>query len=153
MEKGLNTQKRAITAEDVSMTSARDSTSPHNLTHPTSFGIPETSAGGQLDGDEEEEDDNDRTAHGMFPAKLIKKENRRNSFFTTCLNPSQPSPQAISAHERPGSAASTKSNMNILASVPGQIQDPVSAGLISFQVSITFSSGPRLSTRGNLTSF
>jgi hypothetical protein len=130
MEKGLNTQKRSIhSTEDGPVGSSRDSGSPHTLSHPGAFGAPEGAAEGRLSADDEDEEDNDRTAHGMFPAKLIKKENRRHSFFSTILNPSQPSPHALSSQERPGSAASSHGNASSYTA--GHIQDPVSSEILS----------------------
>ncbi|KDQ59395.1 hypothetical protein JAAARDRAFT_32954 [Jaapia argillacea MUCL 33604] len=42
--------------------------------------------------DPDEEPDNERSDEAMFPAKLIRKENQRNSFFRTILNPEHESP-------------------------------------------------------------
>lgn len=77
----------------------------------------------QMEIDEEDEDRNDE---GLFPAKLIRKEeNQRNSFFRTILNP----------EETPVAASSTSNRQSPYvppprATPPSGLNDPVTAGLI-----------------------
>lgn len=77
-----------------------------------------------LDMDEDEEDP-DRNDEGLFPAKLIRKENQRNSFFRTILNPE---------HETPPSSAPNRGNsyppQPRAAVLPSGLNDPITAGLI-----------------------
>ncbi|KAF7964495.1 hypothetical protein HWV62_6889, partial [Athelia sp. TMB] len=67
-----------------------------------------------------DDDDDNGAGDDMFPAKLIKKENQRHSFFRTILNP----------EERPPSSATTPTDPLHPAPVPADLDDPISAGII-----------------------
>lgn len=68
-----------------------------------------------------DDDDDNGAGDEMFPAKLIKKENQRHSFFRTILNPE---------HERPPSSATTPTDPLHPAPIPADLDDPISAGII-----------------------
>ncbi|KAF7440887.1 hypothetical protein PC9H_001236 [Pleurotus ostreatus] len=77
----------------------------------------------QMEIDEEDEDRNDE---GLFPAKLIRKEeNQRNSFFRTILNPEE-TPVAASSNSNRQSPYVPPPR----ATPPSGLNDPVTAGLI-----------------------
>ena len=90
-------------------------------------GYSATGQGARMD-PEDDDDDNERTEDSMFPVKLIRKENRRHSFFRTILNPEHESPAssttARSVHPYPSPPPRTPA-------VHGGSVDPVTAGLIS----------------------
>ena len=65
---------------------------------------------------DEDEDDPDPENRALFPAKLIRKENQRNSFFRTILNPAE------------GPAAAPSRPLNSPAN--GAPLDAISAGII-----------------------
>lgn len=81
--------------------------------------------------DEDDTDDNDRTTAGMFPAKLIQTENRRNTFFSTILNPSQPVSRLGGPLDRPGSASTSRSQDVPSTNGSGDLLDPVDAGFMT----------------------
>lgn len=74
---------------------------------------------------DDDEEDNERGDDGMFPAKLIKRENQRHSFFRTILNPEQEptSPASANFGHRESDLAP--------APIPDGFNDPISAGLMS----------------------
>ncbi|KAF7295231.1 Zn(2)-C6 fungal-type domain-containing protein [Mycena indigotica] len=89
LEKGLNSAKlKSHVAEQ-----------PHASASPNE--IPEQS-GREMD---EDEDDPDPENRALFPAKLIGKENQRNSFFRTILNPADPNPSPSRPLNSPTSGA------------------------------------------------
>ncbi|KAJ7694084.1 fungal-specific transcription factor domain-containing protein [Mycena rosella] len=76
---------------------------------------------------DDDDDDPDPQDRALFPAKLIRKENQRNSFFRTILNPAEGSnPNA--GPIRPSSFSPPNQNRALNGSVP--YTDPVSAGII-----------------------
>ena len=77
-----------------------------------------------LDMDDDDEDP-DRTDEALFPATLIKRENQRNSFFRTILNPEET--PATSATQRSTSFTPPQQ----VAPVPSGLSDPISAGIIT----------------------
>jgi hypothetical protein len=91
-------------------------------------GYPVANQGPRLDIDEDEED-GDRNEDSMFPAKLIRKENRRHSFFRTILNPEQEGPGSSSIHPSRGSN-SYPSPPPRTPGIHSGITDPVTAGII-----------------------
>lgn len=96
---------------------------PLNL--PSSYhrnGNPPSSNGsrGTMDIDDDD-DDNERGGDDMFPAKLIKRENQRHSFFRTILNPE---------HEPSASSTTTPTDSLHPAPLPEDLNDPISAGII-----------------------
>ncbi|THH20938.1 hypothetical protein EW146_g495 [Bondarzewia mesenterica] len=74
-----------------------------------------------------EEDDGERNGEGMFPAKLIRRENQRHSFFKTILNPEH-EPPATSATSDKGNTGAPYMASSI--SSPHELSDPVTAGII-----------------------
>lgn len=79
---------------------------------------------GAMDIDDEDED-NDAGDDGMFPAKLIKRENRRHSFFRTILNPEHESPTS------PSNSVLGESDLLRPAPTPSDLNDPISAKIIN----------------------
>ncbi|KAJ7470490.1 fungal-specific transcription factor domain-containing protein [Mycena latifolia] len=76
---------------------------------------------------DDDDDDPDPSDRALFPAKLIRKENQRNSFFRTILNPAEGSdPNA--PPNRPSSFSPPNQNRGLNGAV--QYTDPVSAGII-----------------------
>ncbi|GLB35263.1 putative fungal specific transcription factor [Lyophyllum shimeji] len=77
--------------------------------------------------DIDDEDDAERNEETIFPEKLIRRENERNSFFRTILNP----------EETPGPSSNPNSNAPLaqlqtrLEPVPPGLNDPITAGIIS----------------------
>ncbi|TCD60265.1 hypothetical protein EIP91_010444 [Steccherinum ochraceum] len=93
---------------------------------------PHPSADGS-DREEEDTDDSDKGSGGLFPAQLIKKENQRNSFFKTILNPENTDPHVV-----PGASGSTSSAppQNLASPADsnghyGGLKDPIAAGIIT----------------------
>jgi hypothetical protein len=82
---------------------------------------------------DDDDDDADRNEEGMFPAKLIRKENQRHSFFRTILNPERETPSSSSrgdSYPPPQPRASAASN---------SLNDPISAGILDEdQVKVLF---------------
>ncbi|KAJ7098180.1 fungal-specific transcription factor domain-containing protein [Mycena belliarum] len=76
------------------------------------------------DMDDDDDDDPDPPNRALFPAKLIRKENQRNSFFRTILNPAEGS--NIDAPSRPTSFSPPAQSKGLA----GPYTDPVSAGII-----------------------
>ena len=86
-----------------------------------------------LDLDQEDDGDLVQNPNGIFPAKLINKENQRNSFFGTVLNTSGPrSSNTISSSQSDRSSVYSSSYVpnSALSSPKSGIPDPVSANLI-----------------------
>lgn len=90
---------------------------------------------------DEDENDGEPNEEGMYPAKLIKKERQRNSFFGTVLGPSG---SVRSSEEHPYSpVSSSTADRTTYASEPSQpfafytsyapLEDPVQKGLIDEQ--------------------
>ncbi|KAG7092200.1 hypothetical protein E1B28_008568 [Marasmius oreades] len=74
----------------------------------------------------DEDEDSGRTDDNIFPAKLIRRENRRHSFFRTILNPEEsPAPGPSSAR-----STSPLSQSNVPERGSSDIPDPVSIGLM-----------------------
>ncbi|PFH47676.1 hypothetical protein AMATHDRAFT_197707 [Amanita thiersii Skay4041] len=81
----------------------------------------------QLDMDDDD-DDTDKNDQPLFPAKLISRENQRNSFFRTILNPDDgPSTNGL-AHQRGNSYTSPQPR---IAPIPPGLNDPITAGIIT----------------------
>ncbi|KAF9002012.1 fungal-specific transcription factor domain-containing protein, partial [Cyathus striatus] len=70
------------------------------------------------------DEDDEKNEETLFPAKLIKKENERNSFFRTILNP-EPSTT------RPTERNSYTSPQPDIAHIPDGLNDPITAGIIT----------------------
>jgi hypothetical protein len=76
----------------------------------------------------DDNEDGDRAEEGLYPAKLIRKENQRNSFFRTILNPEHENPTAASpqsnrdaSHPPPPRSSTVSSGLN----------DPITAGILN----------------------
>jgi len=77
---------------------------------------------------EEDEEDQERNDDAFIPAKLIKRESQRNSFFRTILNPEEtPATTTISVPHRNTSFTPPQ----IPSPVPVDLSDPVAAGIIT----------------------
>jgi hypothetical protein len=89
-------------------------------------GHPSSSRGslGTMDLDDEDED-NDHEEDSMFPAKLIKRENQRHSFFRTILNPDHDAPTT------PSNTIPGESNPLRPAPIPQDLNDPITAKIIN----------------------
>jgi hypothetical protein len=79
------------------------------------------------DDDDDDDDDADRNDDSFFPAKLIRRENQRNSFFRTILNPEE-SPAASAPSNRGSSYTPPQIR---LAPIPNGLNDPITAGIIN----------------------
>lgn len=87
---------------------------------------------------DEDENDGEPNEEGVYPAKLIKKERQRNSFFGTVLGPSG-SGRSAGENGYPAIAANNLERSSYLSEVPQQISstsimdsvdDPVQHGLM-----------------------
>ena len=79
----------------------------------------------------DDDDDPDRQEDAFFPAKLIKSENQRNSFFRTILNPEEV-PAAASLN-RSGSFTPPHQ----VVSTSNGLSDPITAGIITEKEAVT----------------
>lgn len=83
--------------------------------------------------DDDDDDDKEPSDDGLFPARLLARENRRNSFFRTILNPAEtegvrsPDDQKPSMDNRQTSVASTVPSITPIIPEP---KDPIAAGLM-----------------------
>ncbi|EUC62088.1 priB protein [Rhizoctonia solani AG-3 Rhs1AP] len=86
-----------------------------------------------MDADDDDEDEKEPSDDGLFPARLLARENRRNSFFRTILNPAEaegghsPDDQKPSMDSRQTSVASNITS--IIPMIP-EPKDPIAAGLM-----------------------
>ena len=81
-----------------------------------------------LDMNDDEDEDPDKNEQPLFPAKLISKENQRNSFFRTILNPED----GPSAQEPPSQRGNSHTPPHIrIAPIPHGLNDPITAGIIT----------------------
>ena len=98
-----------------------------NLTSNTNGEQYPTSGNGSRSMDmDEDEEDRYRTNVGLFPAKLIRKENQRNSFFRTILNPEEP-PRSTAGQNR---GKLFPPEHHHAAAIHGCLNDPITTGLI-----------------------
>lgn len=85
---------------------------------------------------DEDEGDGENPDEGMYPAKLIKKEKQRNSFFGTVLGPSGVSKNLDSPYVTTGSPAFDRcasyppDGGQMMSVYPTQLDDPVRKGLM-----------------------
>lgn len=83
--------------------------------------------------DDEDEDDKEPSDDGLFPARLLARENRRNSFFRTILNPAEtegarsPDDQKPSMDNR---QTSVPNNVTSVSPIIPEPKDPIAAGLM-----------------------
>ncbi|KAL5490129.1 hypothetical protein ACEPAI_4962 [Sanghuangporus weigelae] len=147
LEKGLNNAKlKSLATESTVLTSQTDSSQyqpalgarhPSFNTQPDHAYHPQASGASSLD----EDDDGEPNEEGMYPAKLIKKEKQRNSFFGTVLGPSGSSRSPVEHAYSPVSSStaergtySSEPSPSISLHVPfGHLDDPVQAGLMDDQ--------------------
>ncbi|KAJ2917594.1 hypothetical protein MD484_g2758, partial [Candolleomyces efflorescens] len=81
-----------------------------------------------IDPDEEDDDDADKNEDSFYPAKLIKRENQRNSFFRTILNPEEvPTAGSPTQH---GGQHPNNHHPRVQPSPPGPL-DPISSGILT----------------------
>ncbi|KAG5645860.1 hypothetical protein DXG03_005202 [Asterophora parasitica] len=100
---------------------------PLNLSgYPNGDAYAPHSNGGSRSMEIDDEEDPDRNDESIFPEKLIRRENQRNSFFRTILNPEEAPPS--SGH--PNHSASLTPPTR-LAPVSSGLNDPITAGLIT----------------------
>ncbi|KAF8892684.1 fungal-specific transcription factor domain-containing protein [Infundibulicybe gibba] len=99
---------------------------PLNLTTYQNGRYTASSAGSRTMDMDEDEEDADRNDEDVFPAKLIRRENRRNSFFRTILNPEET--PADNAHI---SRSNSYTPPHRVAPIPAGLEDPITAGLIN----------------------
>jgi len=76
---------------------------------------------------DEEDDGSEGKPDGMFPVDLIRRENQRNSFFKTILNPSHEAPATSLRSDR---SNSTSSSQAAIPSAQCCLKDPVTAGIL-----------------------
>ena len=110
---------------------ANDLSPPSLQTYPVPDGYPPSSNDSRsMDIMDEDDDDDDRHDDAFFPAKLIKRENQRNSFFRTILNP----------EEVPAAASLNRSNSftppHQVVQAPS-LSDPITAGIITEKEAVT----------------
>ncbi|KAG6811177.1 hypothetical protein H0H92_008661 [Tricholoma furcatifolium] len=99
---------------------------PLNMPHyPGAEGYAQSTGSRSIEMDDE--DDADRNEEAIFPEGLIRRENQRNSFFRTILNPeAESSPNSQQNHNGPLTAPLTR-----LAPLPTGLNDPITAGIIT----------------------
>ncbi|EIN07589.1 hypothetical protein PUNSTDRAFT_126610 [Punctularia strigosozonata HHB-11173 SS5] len=160
LEKGLNTAKAkqsiaessqyaragSPTLSDPSYRALRPS-DPYGSSSSTLFPSNElpplgiVSSDGYAPAREEEDDEAEAAERGMFPDRLIRKENQRHSFFSTILNPdSQPpsQPQSIaSAHAQGEQSPGGYPAPRAMSSASNSPADPIDAGLLTLHDATT----------------
>ena len=96
---------------------------PYQATHTYS-----TSSNGSRSMDiGDDNEDGDRAEEGLYPAKLIRKENQRNSFFRTILNPEHENPTIMSAQPNRGTSHPAPPRPTTISS---GLNDPIAAGIL-----------------------
>ncbi|CAK5264068.1 unnamed protein product, partial [Mycena citricolor] len=75
------------------------------------------------DMDMDEDDEADSEHRALFPAKLIRKENQRNSFFRTILNPTESSSAVVALPSRPSYSPPATTR-------PTSYSDPINTGIL-----------------------
>ncbi|KAL0947230.1 hypothetical protein HGRIS_013347 [Hohenbuehelia grisea] len=132
LEKGLNNAKlksqsteEAMANEQQTGSGSRFPSSELPALNPSPYGNPDDYNSRPMDMDDEDED---RNEPGLFPAKLIRKEDRRNSFFRTILNPEEAPPSASSS--APSRSPTLASPLLPRAPTANGLCDPITAGII-----------------------
>jgi hypothetical protein len=100
---------------------------PLNLPYQGGHDYPASSTGSRSMDMDEDNEDGDRADESLFPAKLIRKENQRNSFFRTILNPEHENPSTSCSHPHRGDFPPSPSRTTLL---PTGLNDPITAGII-----------------------
>ncbi|KAG6861744.1 hypothetical protein C0995_012749 [Termitomyces sp. Mi166 len=149
LEKGLNSAKMKSQATEMSGSTSgqeygasRSSDGPYhsssshfnskelpplNLPHyPGGEGYSQPNGSRSMEMDDE--DDADRNEETIFPEGLIRRENQRNSFFRTILNPEADSspPNGQTNHNSPLTPPLPR-----IAPLPSGLNDPITAGIIT----------------------
>ncbi|TFK42840.1 fungal-specific transcription factor domain-containing protein [Crucibulum laeve] len=109
---------------------------PNNEQPPVNMGYqspdgypPPPSAVRSMDVDDDDDDeDPERNEDSLYPVKLIKRENRHNSFFKTILNPEETPASATSSSHRRSSYTPPLVHHN---PIPNGMDDPITAGIIT----------------------
>jgi len=99
---------------------------PLNLPYQNNPEYPASSNGSRSMDMDDDNEDGDRAEEGLFPAKLIRKENQRHSFFRTILNPEHENPSA-SPHSNRGDPFPTPPRAT---TIPHGLNDPITAGIM-----------------------
>ncbi|EGO21638.1 hypothetical protein SERLADRAFT_351153 [Serpula lacrymans var. lacrymans S7.9] len=137
LEKGLSNAKLKSHPGDSSPYTTADTHAPASESshfpsmRPGEYGPSDgyaASSSGSRSIDIDVDEDAERGDESMFPAKLIRKENQRNSFFRTILNPEHESPSTLLSQTSRNGLANSQSLTP--APLPSGLQDPISAGLI-----------------------
>jgi len=92
--------------------------------HQSTTYAPSSSGRSHVHPDDDDDDDQDKNDEAFIPAKLIKRESLRNSFFRTILNPEK-TPATIPGRSNSFTPPQTSS------SSPTDINDPIAAGIIT----------------------
>ncbi|KAF8921608.1 hypothetical protein CPB85DRAFT_1489996 [Mucidula mucida] len=102
---------------------------PLNLPHQYSAGndYPNSASSSRtMDMDEDDDDETEQNNDGLFPAKMIRKENQRNSFFRTILNPED---ETVKGQQPRGTSYSPPHSRTPTA--PPGPSDPIESGLMN----------------------
>ncbi|TEB36075.1 hypothetical protein FA13DRAFT_1683361 [Coprinellus micaceus] len=137
LEKGLNTAKLKSQSAEAPPLSAYPPQEVHGPVPPQEH-LPPISIPPYQNGDsypsasngprnnttdlDEEDEDGDKTEESFYPAKLIKRENQRNSFFRTILNPEEAAPARSPSHPNAPPR---------IPPTPAGPLDPISSGLLT----------------------
>ncbi|KAG8745331.1 hypothetical protein FRC10_008348 [Ceratobasidium sp. 414] len=101
---------------------------------PSRSGTAPIKAGSPDGDDDDDDDDKEPSDDGLFPARLLARENRRNSFFRTILNPADANAEGgHSADDTKPSMDNRQASVASTATVHPVItgpEDPISAGLM-----------------------
>jgi hypothetical protein len=76
----------------------------------------------------DDNEDGDWDEEGLYPAKLIRKENQRNSCFRTILNPEHENPTTRSPQSNRDTSHSSPPRSS---AVPSGLHDPITAGILN----------------------
>ncbi|KIY64582.1 hypothetical protein CYLTODRAFT_425074 [Cylindrobasidium torrendii FP15055 ss-10] len=145
LEKGLINAKRKNTAQDYSQPGpsvypggayhtptnthfpSNELPPPHNMSpqYPADGGYPQ-SAGSSRTIEVDDEDDDREENDEVYPARVIKKENQRNNFLRTILNPED---EHVKVQTRGSESYSPPSRDT--ASPVNNVTDPIDAGLVT----------------------
>ncbi|CAE6521010.1 unnamed protein product [Rhizoctonia solani] len=86
-----------------------------------------------MEADDDDEDEKEPSDDGLFPARLLARENRRNSFFRTILNPAETESGRSPDDQKPSMDSrqtSVTSNITSVTPVVPEPKDPIAAGLM-----------------------
>ncbi|KAH7340719.1 fungal-specific transcription factor domain-containing protein [Rhizoctonia solani] len=86
-----------------------------------------------MEADDDDEDEKEPSDDGLFPARLLARENRRNSFFRTILNPAEAESGRSPDDQKPSiDSRQTSVTSNVASVIPmiPEPKDPIAAGLM-----------------------